>query len=97
MLWKGEVADLLVRHKCHNKVCCNPDHLLLGTDLDNYYDSVEVHRDADSKRRGMPAKNSIVVVVNGKAYASKVEAMKELGVGHRTLAKMIESELPQAA
>lgn len=92
MLWKGDVSDLLVRHQCHNKVCCNPDHLLLGTELDNYHDSIEVHREATIKRRGIPAQNRIAVVVNGVSYASKVEAMKELGVGHRTLAKMITSE-----
>jgi len=97
MLWKGELGDLLVRHQCHNKICCNPEHLLEGDSFDNYHDSVEVHREAAAKLRGVPSLNRIAVVVNGVAYASKVEAMKELGVGHRTLAKLIESELRQAA
>ena len=97
MLWKGEIGDLLVRHQCHNKVCCNPDHLLLGDGVDNWYDSEEAHRTAAEKMRGIPAQNRIAVVVNGVTYVSKVEAMKELGVGHRTLAKMIESELSEAA
>lgn len=31
--------NLLVRHICHNKRCCNPDHLELGTDKDNAMDN----------------------------------------------------------
>lgn len=42
---------IVVRHKCHNKRCCNPDHLILGTDKDNYADSKDVHRIADKKKR----------------------------------------------
>ncbi len=28
-------CDLMVRHKCNNRLCCNPDHLELGTAQDN--------------------------------------------------------------
>jgi hypothetical protein len=97
MLWKGDLGDLLVRHRCHNKICCNPDHLISGDNFDNYHDSEDTYKEAAAKRRGRPARNRVAVVVNGVTYASKVEAMKELGVGHRMLAKLIESELHQAA
>lgn len=29
----------LIRHTCDNPICCNPDHLLTGTDRDNALDS----------------------------------------------------------
>lgn len=28
-------ADLTIDHSCHNKVCCNPDHLAPMSNLDN--------------------------------------------------------------
>jgi hypothetical protein len=34
----------LVRHRCDNKRCVNPDHLLLGTKRDNAKDALERNR-----------------------------------------------------
>jgi len=35
---------LLIRHSCHNRKCCNPNHLSVGTDADNHRDMVEAGR-----------------------------------------------------
>lgn len=81
--------DGVVRHACHNRLCCNPAHLRLGSHQDNYMDSLMAHVAADAARRGVAAGNAIRVVVGGVSYPSKVAAMKALRVGPATLARLI--------
>lgn len=39
LLTNGDLpAGMVVRHKCHNRLCCNPSHLCLGTQADNVDD-----------------------------------------------------------
>jgi hypothetical protein len=44
-------ADLCVRHRCDNRVCVNPFHLLIGTRADNNQDAVERNRYAKGEDR----------------------------------------------
>lgn len=37
-------SDLHIIHKCDNRICCNPEHLLVGTNLDNVRDKVDKNR-----------------------------------------------------
>lgn len=44
-LCKSEIpAGLSVLHRCDNKGCCRPSHLLLGTQRDNIIDSISKNR-----------------------------------------------------
>ena len=43
--YKGEIPDgMVIRHTCDNYRCCNPDHLILGTQKENVHDIWERNR-----------------------------------------------------
>ena len=45
MAYNGSIDDNLhVMHKCDVRLCCNPNHLILGTNLDNILDSMKKDR-----------------------------------------------------
>ncbi len=50
-LTHGPIAEgAEIRHKCDNRACCNPSHLLTGSHLQNMQDAVERGRIARGKR-----------------------------------------------
>ena len=70
----GDVEKgLVIRHKCHNTRCCNPEHLISGTNKDNYHDSINAHNKANSKK-------AFLWVVGDNAYSSAREAVKKTGI-----------------
>jgi hypothetical protein len=41
----GPIPDgLIVCHACDNRLCCNPDHLWIGTQRDNVWDAIRKGR-----------------------------------------------------
>jgi len=61
--------DQVVRHTCHERACCNPAHLKLGTHADNYQDSMQTHNEAASLRR-------MVWKIQNIKYSTCAEAVK---------------------
>ena len=76
---------MCIRHRCHNRSCCNPDHLTWGTDRDNWKDSEENHRNAD-RQKAMPW------IINGITYNSCRQTVDTVGISMGTLLKYTDKE-----
>lgn len=76
-----------VRHfKCHNKKCCNPAHLKLGTHKENMQDSQDASLHQAGERHG----RSVLT-------AERVEGirfLKDCGVSNRLTAKIFKLRSP---
>jgi len=54
-LYNGKSAQgYVVRHTCDNPKCINPDHLIIGTNLDNIQDRTDRDRAHGIKQRDVP-------------------------------------------
>jgi len=61
-VYVGSIPDeLIVRHKCDNTKCCNPNHLELGTKRDNRQDFLERHPKAKELMADLVAKGTKAV------------------------------------
>jgi hypothetical protein len=50
-LHRGDTNGLHVCHKCDTPACVNPDHLFLGTNLENHQDSSRKGRSSRGEKR----------------------------------------------
>ena len=71
-LLPSDIEGLVVRHKCDNRTCINPDHLDLGTVQDNVQDMLD--RGRGNKARG---------VTSGIAKLNET-AVKSIRIEYRT-------------
>lgn len=71
MLWKGKIPKgMCVLHSCDNPPCCNPDHLFIGTMLDNRLDCAAKERD-DYKL----SKSQVIEILHTTGTLKKVGEM----------------------
>lgn len=78
--WVGPIPEgLIVRHKCDNPPCMNPDHLEIGTHRDNFNDMVKRGRYASSTKRKAAKISEQEVVEIRDEYSRGVLTQKMIG------------------
>ncbi|CCE26131.1 g107 [Yersinia phage phiR1-37] len=85
-LINGKVPNkYVVRHKCHNRKCCNPDHLLSGTNKDNYHDSIEVFKKIHKSKR-------LKWIINDVSYPNSRISSKITKLSQSIICKHMDKE-----
>lgn len=84
VLHYGEIPDgLRVLHKCDNPPCVNPEHLFLGTQLDNVRDCMAKNRDRKNPRKGASHPNAKLT----ENDVWEIRRMLSHGLMHKTIAQ----------
>jgi hypothetical protein len=72
-------TDLQVLHKCDNPICCNPAHLMLGTNADNVADMMNKGRQTRYKSTESPrakfTEEEVFWIRMAKKYGATVKAL----------------------
>jgi hypothetical protein len=77
----GEIpAGLVIRHKCDNPFCINPEHLETGTHADNVRDQIKRHRHAKGSRKALSKLIEHDIVI--------IRRMSDMGYTNRSISKI---------
>ena len=81
---------LILRHKCTNKNCVNPEHLETGTQAENCADKVRDGTDARGEKCHLAKLTSKQVLeIRARAEENCIELAKEYGISPNTISKII--------
>ena len=87
-VFKGPIpAGAVVRHTCDNERCCNPDHLLTGSQGDNIRDRDARGRTQQGEGHYRAKLTTAAVTAMRQSTKTNAELAAEFGVSVRTAAR----------
>lgn len=87
----GDIPNgMVIRHTCDNRLCINPEHLLIGTNYDNVKDMTKRGRNAKGERNGNSVLNTDQVkqIKSMIGIKSNAKIAKIFNVGVTTIANI---------
>ena len=87
---KGQV----VRHSCHNRKCCNPSHLSVGTRKDNAQDAVKAGRQSKGETHGSARLTDAQIeqIRRMASYRTQQAIAKHFGVNQCQISRIINKK-----
>lgn len=91
-LGRALTAGMVARHTCDNPPCCNPSHLVEGTQLDNMRDAKSRSRHKHGERGALKMTGAAVISIRNDVSAgmSVAEAASKYGIS-QSMASMVTS------
>lgn len=95
--WVGPIPEgLLVRHKCDNRPCVNPEHLETGTNADNMADRGDRNRQARGSRSAPAVLSESDIPEIRDLYNSGLFLLREIaewyGVGKGAIGSVVRGD-----
>lgn len=90
----GEIPDgMIVRHKCDNGSCINPEHLELGTEQDNKDDMVKRGRSVKGEKNGnTKITEGIAYFIKNDTEHTAKEICEKFGIAMRQVMRIRSGE-----
>jgi hypothetical protein len=87
-IFNGPIPEgMIVRHRCHNRICCNPAHLVVGTSKDNAQDALKAGRFSAGTVNGNSklTDEAVRYIIQNPDKLKGVEIARRLGVSKATV------------
>lgn len=95
---RGEIpGDKIVRHLCANTRCVRPDHLALGTQVDNMRDMVAAGNGNTGTPRLSPSQVEQIRELYATGRHSQTALGVRFGVTQRTISYVVNNQLHRGA